>query len=86
MGKQPLLYTHSKTMPESPLTLSPPKMQIDTYRFYSVERQTILLVNWEAFGSERVKEPNAQCFQYVFEVGDWESIKNRQLWKRVPKA
>ena len=27
-----------------------------TYRFYSVERQTILLVNGEPLGRERVKE------------------------------
>ena len=34
-----------------------------TYRFYSVERQTILLVNGEPLGSERV---NLACFARAF--------------------
>ena len=36
------------------LTLSRPWVSIGTYRFYSVKRQTILLVNGEPFGQERV--------------------------------
>ena len=32
-----------------------------TYRFYSVERQTILLVNGEPLGRERVKAPRAEA-------------------------
>ena len=45
--------TTEKTM--SPLTLNCRRQTHDTSRFYSVSRQTILHVNWEPLGSERVK-------------------------------
>ena len=45
-----------------------------TYRFYSVQRQTILLVNGEPLGRERVKnlrETNLACEMFTTGVRLW---------------
>ena len=41
-----------------------------TYRFYSVSRQTILLVNGEPLGRERVKVYIALC-ELLYYVSGW---------------